>query len=815
MILTGYYPTPSKTKNKPAPAPAPAPSSTAKSTPAPTSIDAKVRASPKYQGSKYTTPTTGAGGGSQKETINITPTSTQRNLSQPYKEQLAKQVAAERFRSSTGASIVSGNPAGYALAKNQYIGNLLERQAQAHEQKNNTLPPATLQSTTKQYEATARGALDRSKDYLSQRSAMFEISATRSRIQGKQITGAGQNIASFGLGFAAGFLGFASSIAHPVQTAKGIYYGVTHPMETGQRAGEALATRPVQSLGETAGSVTAAYATSKVIGKGIEQWRAAKKPTVTSSAAGKTFIKTKQVAAGSNAAIKTAAQQTAKTTIKIGKDTYKVNSLGRSKGIISDTGRVVETGKVQHTINRIMTAIPDEAAGAMRTNRGASRYVTTGQRLGDKLTANTAATTAVKIKPGVYARAQDLAKTKGALVLQAENDLSITRPIMKGIKQTGAKTIKALPTEQWQYKTLTTTTKTQKVGKIGAQLRKIKPVNPDDIPKILGNKRPTSASLTTQTRTKGIAVTRETFDTKTPAVYQGKTKTFETFKGKTIAQSIPKTKIKIKPAAIKMGKVAKTASKGVTRTTGKMLLSKKAQLAENRPAELWPQSPNDLQPEAPAISLPKTKIRPATITNLQGNIFEGAKSAARLAYIYKPTPSLPVIGAVMAGGTILGKARPLTGKDFISRPLDRTRAGPEYISKNNYKPAEKTQPVTTPKIETTAKTTPETSSKTDFKYFVDTPTTPAPLLTVPPSTPFIPPLLTPPFIEIPPLPRLDYPGGADYGFMRLPKKGRQRKGYTPSATAAAFGITGKFSKSGSKTGLGLRPIVIKKRKARF
>lgn len=84
------------------------------------------------------------------------------------------------------------------------------------------------------------------------------------------------------------------------------------------------------------------------------------------------------------------------------------------------------------------------------------------------------------------------------------------------------------------------------------------------------------------------------------------------------------------------------------------------------------------------------------------------------------------------------------------------------------------------------------------------------------------PVFRPPFEIVPPdvppgvpVPSLPPAGGVDSWARSFLKKSKQAKGYTPSATALAFGIKGKPSKAGAKSGLGLRPIVMPKKKKKL
>lgn len=77
------------------------------------------------------------------------------------------------------------------------------------------------------------------------------------------------NIKDIGLGIASTGLGLIRTVQHPIESAKGTFYSVTHPLETGEKIGEVLRTEPGYATGIVIGTYLTGKGTEFILTKGV------------------------------------------------------------------------------------------------------------------------------------------------------------------------------------------------------------------------------------------------------------------------------------------------------------------------------------------------------------------------------------------------------------------------------------------------------------------------------------------------------------------------------------------------------------------
>jgi len=395
----------------------------------------------------------------------------------------------------------------------------------------------------------------------------------------------------------------------------------------------------------------------------------------------------------------------------------------------------------------------------------------------------------------------------------------------------------------------------QQGGKTKLQMEIKKPLINTKLKAKVQKKTPSSLSVTAQARSKGKAVQRDLLHRPHP---EPKVTYHETLKGKTYSMGItPKRSIKLLPKQMKRiygraviaarkapGKVkaaATTAARAAKKKysqayikagdareeLARATLAIKKKVQQMRPRRKGAAAPpprkgadsisldqqhmNQMQQQQAArqiavtrqLKKPRTLPRPGTPQ--ASVVLEQQRVAAQLAYVYRPVKFDIATGVLGAGFAVVGQAYKLQQDKqypaFAFKPSQQTAplSGQQPVTEQHfyYYPAEGTQ------------TIPMTGGVTRPK--------PAPPGPVPPP-PVTPPLLTPPIMGPPltppvlPRPSLPPSGAWQSWARKMRRASKQKKGYTPSATAMAFSIKGKASKAGARTGMGLRPIVPRKKK---
>lgn len=195
-------------------------------------------------------------------------------------------------------------------------------------------------------------------------------------------------------------------------------------------------------------------------------------------------------------------------------------------------------------------------------------------------------------------------------------------------------------------------------------------------------------------------------------------------------------------------------------------------------------------------------VKPLTIAGLS----TGAGSAAALSAAVMPG----LAGAVLVGGVVGGGV--ISSGIEKASPVSISKSGPASFSIGTPTVSTGYGSISQPRVLVEAQSTPAPAQPdiaADFSYNSRVENPVSPVVGLPGPIGALPPPEVPPGI-----PRSSLPpgGGVDSWARKLLKKGKQPKGYTPSATALAFSIKGKPSATGAKTGLGLRPIVEQKKK---
>lgn len=630
----------------------------------------------------------------------------------------------------------------------------------------------TVEQPGQVYVPTPAGGLDKATASLSQKSQALEMQASRSRAKGK--LGIHYSVGAFVVGAAAGATGLVTGIVHPVRTVKGIAAGAVRfardPRGTGKRVGEQIYTRPAETTGKVAGTIGAAKVISWGATKVVQAVRKTQPVEVKSYTEGKALIKTKKV--GQDTA-KSTIEHSVKGRIKVGGKEYAVKSVERGGAVETVKGVGSQAGKVKHKIAEMVVNKKTGKVTAKPQVKAASSYrmQTQTAKGGDVIKVGAEVRTATKLPAGRYARSQDIVSMKGAKVLHVEKPGSVTTAIKKGTK-----TVKPTPTEVYQYKIGAANVKTQKVGSVSKYVKPLKKnidISPEAAAKAVGKGKLKTLTVAISKKVKGQTTIRDTIY---PAAPQGvvlKTrqlvKYVEKWHSKAITRKTTTPGVKAKAAA---------AGATVKKTLVKLHKSKKAAPTEVTFTQL-------IKKPGVQVGIDSLKIKPIAL--------EAMKAAARLRYIYRPVPFEFETAAAAAALISFGQA---SYKSRYDVPTVRP-AGPQTVPVQYVMPEVKkdTLPDVTPYVG------PAPAPPQQITYKTTTIVNEYPII---PPVPITPALPTPP----PLLPKASMPpgGGVDSWSARRRKTFKQPKKYTPSATAMAFTIKGKKTKTGELTGVGMRPV---------